>query len=699
MRFASIFFAVSIAPNIAVAQSKYERQNSFLWDHRGTEFHRIGGRITRVFARPFGRGAAPRDTAARFCQDYAEMFGVLPADLVAGNPHDRRLTQPVMYDAETGTYRHTMVYYRQYCGGIPVYKAEIRLLVANREGYPLVWANPYLRDVGDYDPASAGEVLPEQVLRETCRAMVSELTNFTRPRLVVFAGVDNEVAEPRLAVEITGDNLDRERGPDARKRTFVLDAVTGEVLHTRSGILNFFPDGISGTVSGWAAPQHYATECILGGLALRPLPYARVEVVDGNWTYADANGDFVIPDLGKEPPVTVRADLRGNWFEVTTGLGMLVVEEEIEVEGGAVIDFALNPTPASEFPTAQVNAYIQANEARDRVLAANPMFPAIRSQLGFELRTNTGRPCGSANWRGSFLRFTPSDGSECVNRAFGDVVHHEYGHHLVAASGSFHLAYGEGMGDVMGLLATGSPEHALGWNGDCTEGTRSADNTCQYDPENCSECLSDPDCPECGGEVHRCGTVLSGSVWHTRVKMENQGVSDFENIVRDLAINAMLLHTGSTIDPSIYIDWLILDDDNANLLDGTPHDEQIKWGFDKHSMAMAVPDVTGEIYTWTDDAPSDQNWSSACNWELPTSPSCTAGYPDQAGDAAFIDGMTSGAIELVDETIRKLAVSRDVTFTGTGGPTLSVKGFTLFAPDTDIEITISGATISQPPAP
>ena len=83
--------------------------------------------------------------------------------------------------------------------------------------------------------------------------------------------------------------------------------------------------------------------------------------------------------------------------------------------------------------------------------------------------------------------------------AFSVVVHHEYGHHLVAVAGSGQGAYGEGMGDVMGVLLTGDNHLARGfYSDDCNNGIRNADNNKQY---------------PCNGGSHDCGQLISGCVW------------------------------------------------------------------------------------------------------------------------------------------------------------------------------------------
>ena len=55
-----------------------------------------------------------------------------------------------MWDPATGTYKFTLVYYSQYRDSIPVFRADLRLLVRNEEGFPLVLAKSALRPLGAF---------------------------------------------------------------------------------------------------------------------------------------------------------------------------------------------------------------------------------------------------------------------------------------------------------------------------------------------------------------------------------------------------------------------------------------------------------------------------------------------------------------------------------------------------------------------
>ena len=79
-------------------------------------------------------------------------------------------------------------------------------------------------------------------------------------------------------------------------------------------------------------------------------------------------------------------------------------------------------------------------------------------------------------------------------------------------------------------------------------------------------------------------TLLSGCVWSVRNELVVTNPDSYLDILSSLAVNSIFLHSGSSIDPSITIDYLTLDDDNDNILDGTPHYDEIAAGFAAHNM-------------------------------------------------------------------------------------------------------------------
>ncbi|MCK4284138.1 MAG: hypothetical protein KAX44_07460, partial [Candidatus Brocadiae bacterium] len=529
----------------------------FLQTHPGTALYHTGDQITRVYGAAFGFGADPEDASQGFVRDYAEIFGVDASDLLAYGPTaDGRHTQPVMYDREIDQYKFTLVYYTQSKDGIPVFRSELRLLVRNEPGHPLVLASSSLHDLGNF--RAALDLIDSEAGKDSARALMPDLVNFTDAELVIWSGVSGKPQQPAVAVTFIGDN-GLPATPDYNKWLFVTDATTGKILYKENMILN---TDVVGNVSGNATQGLGADIC--GPEEPTVMPYAQVSIVGGSTAYADENGDFVIPN-GGSGLVTVRSPVLGRWFNVNNQAGSdTVLEQDVTPPGPA--DFLHNQANTSEYKRAEVNGYVHANVVRDFTLVYNPAYPGLQ-QTSFPVNVNLANTC-NAYYDYSSINFFRSGGG-CPNTAFSTVVHHEYGHHLVAMAGSGQGQYGEGMSDVMGVLITDDSGLAYGFYSNCNQPLRDADNTKQY---------------PCSGGSHECGKLISGCVWSTRNELIATYPDDYRDILANLAINAMLMHTGDQITPEITIDWLTLDDDDGNIGNGTPHYPEICAGFGDHNM-------------------------------------------------------------------------------------------------------------------
>lgn len=533
-----------------------------------------GGQIKRLYGEAFSSGDTPEDSAEAFLQSNAQLFGIEPTDM--GDQY----VQPIMYLSEIDDYKFTGVNYVQYKDGVRVFRSRLILLVKNEEGYPLVHASVDIRDLGDFSPETTqGNLNPEGGINNAWE-MSSSMVHFTQPELVIWAGIDDMVVQPTLAYSFVGDNDYENSGDTPEKYLFVTDAVTGDIVYVEN--LIYFTD-VTGNVQG-KVTQGKAADFCEAELA-EDFMWARVNI-GGIFAYADANGDFTISNSGSSP-VTVESPLWGQWFKVTNQAGAnTIVYESVTPPGPA--DFMHNDLNTDEFKRAEANGYYQANIVRDFTLMYNPSYPGLQ-QNGFPVKVNdnTGYCPGNAWYDGSSITFCRA-GSGYPNTAWSTIIHHEYGHHLVALAGSGQGQYGEGMGDVMGVLILDEPGTGWGFFGDCNQPLRHAVNDIQY---------------PCSGEIHFCGQLISGCVWETRNELVITNPSTYSDIINNLAINAMLVHTGDMITPSITIDYLTLDDDNGNIYDGTPHYWEIAAGFGEHSMnapplsllAFEFPDGIPEI--------------------------------------------------------------------------------------------------------
>ncbi|UCE67063.1 MAG: hypothetical protein JSU85_03355, partial [Candidatus Zixiibacteriota bacterium] len=532
-------------------------------EYPGLKMYSENDQIARIYGKQFGYGSSPEASAGQFKNKYADIFGVKVENLrPVSILYDGRHTQPVMYNRDTGDYKFTLVYYTQYSGYIPVFRSDLRLLVLNREDYPLVLAASSLKDLGDFT-APVSVSINEGMAFTAAKSFFPELVNISEPRLVVWAGISEEVVDlPRAAMEIIADN-GLYATPDYKKWLLLVDAQTGEILYSEDMIINV---DITGNVSGMATEGPGADTC--GDEISTPMPYSLVSIQGGNSAFAKEDGDFIIPH-NDSSDVIVTSQLRGRWFRVANNSGQNLRLVDTLTPPGPV-NFLHNENNLSEFDRAQVNAYLQANVVRDFALMYNPSYPGLQENE-FPVNVNLddyGRHCNAFyDWQSINFHFS---GDGCANMAFSTVVHHEYGHHLIRMAGNSRQGqYGEGMGDVMGVLITDDPIASLGFQNDCNRGIRTAYNSLQY---------------PCDGEMHYCGQLLSGCVWDARLALEVNYPDTYMDIISNLAVNAILIHGGNRITPWITSDYLTLDDDNGNIYDGTPHYDELCAGFGAHNM-------------------------------------------------------------------------------------------------------------------
>jgi hypothetical protein len=384
---------------------------------------------------------------------------------------------------------------------------------------------------------------------------------------------------------------------------------------------------VTGNVSGMATTGPKADYC--DPEVATAMPYAHVSISGGNSANADVNGDFTISNSGTSS-VTVQSYMYGLYFTVDNYLGSEeVLSTNVTPPGPA--NFMHNAANTDEYVRAQVNGYIQANHVRDWVLVQNPSFPGISTETGVPVYVNrTDGYCPGNAWSdGVSINFCAS-GSGYPNTAWISVIVHEYGHHVIDKTSSGQGQYGEGMGDCFSVLLTDDPILGYGFTGDCNTGIRTANNNYQY---------------PCSGEIHDCGQLISGCVWSTRNELIVTEPVNYLSILSYLTVNSIPLHGGDLITPAITTDFLTLDDDDADLSNGTPHSVEIIAGFDAHNMyagpppehdacANAIEACPGTAYTG-DTSAATNDGSSSCG-DSNSSPDLWYKYtPGANGTATF----------------------------------------------------------------
>ncbi|MCH8149456.1 MAG: PepSY domain-containing protein, partial [Planctomycetes bacterium] len=523
----------------------------------GAKANTAGNLVLSVYGKAMETGATPEAAAAQFRSSHALVFGVSPDELQSGlTRRGGRQSQPVFYEADSDRFKFTLFYYSQFMDDIPVFRAELRVLVRNESPFPVVLANSSLRPLGTFVLAGRAAQADPAAGIDSVKRVAPHLDRVTEHGLVIWAGVDEQLAEPRLAYRIEAEN------DNSESWLYLVDARTGEILYSEDRIQHV---DVTGSVIGKGTGDAKADICSNDVRLI--MPHSRVNI-GATTVFADQGGGFTIPNAG-DTDVTVDSTIRGEWFRVIHFTG---ANEQLSmtVTPPGPANFVHNGTN-TEAVRAQINGYVGANIVRDHMLTYNPVYPTLNAtDMPVYVNRTDGFCPGNAWWSSSDLsiNFCLSGGSN-PNTAFGSVIYHEYGHHVVFAAGSGQGQYGEGLGDVLSIIITDDPGLGYGFSGFCGSTLRNAVNGIQY---------------PCTAEVHACAGLLSGAVWETRNELVITEPADYRDIISNLSVNAILLHTGSNITPQIAIDFLTLDDDDADLENGAPHWNEICAGFGEHNL-------------------------------------------------------------------------------------------------------------------
>lgn len=561
-----------------------------------------GRSATVVYGAALAQGASPLESARALLDRTRAALGIDVRALELEVGADGRSILDIGWDRQLGRPRFHGFRFRQVQDGVPVFRAGVGFLVRAEPGYPVVLSSFDVKDVSGVDTSFArvpGVDEPSPGMLEAVGLLFDtqlfargvplparpEAIEASEKELVVFTGTADAPVPPTLALKFLATRGSAGANATRFQRHLVLASVaTGEILLAEDQVQEF--TDVVGTVSGFATQGANSLEC--DPEALIPLPYAEATIVGGNTAFADANGQFVIPH-GGAASVTVRAPLRGQYFEVFNDItGGTTPELSKAVTPPGPVDFVHNAIPGDEYSTAGVNAYVEANVVRDYVLSHAPGFPTIGTQTFFNLYINEDSRSGitscNALYTGTDLVFWRNLGG-CNNSAFSDVVYHEYGHHLVAVTNNGQGQFGEGSGDVMGVLIQDSPTLGEGFV-TCGVGIRTANNMHQY---------------PCGGEIHDCGQLISGCVWSLRNELVVTEPVDYRDIGASLFVNMLIVRGmmtpgNSTIDPLITVIYLTLDDNDANIANGTPHYAEIASAFGAHGMDAPPLALIGFTY-------------------------------------------------------------------------------------------------------
>lgn len=303
-----------------------------------------------------------------------------------------------------------------------------------------------------------------------------------------------------------------------------------------------------------------------------PLAHVLVTSPQGN-VITDINGNFNI--VGATAPLNVNVKYDGP-FVTTTDASAPVYSLPANLASASGNSIVMNSTP-TQFYTGEANSMYWLGKLRDYIRAVNP--GDATGDIDALSNCNLAQTC-NAYFNGSSVNFF-SAGGGCVNTAYSTVVAHEMGHWLnvVYGSGNGPDGFGEGNADNWATYLTDQP--IVGENFFTNGGIiRTGLNTRTFCGDNAGGCY---------GEVHNDGEVLMGALWKVRTRLKTSLGNSAGSATADLLFNSwMNAYNDSQIKTIDRTHWLVLDDNDGDINNGTPHFNDINLGYGAQGFPLYV---------------------------------------------------------------------------------------------------------------
>lgn len=461
------------------------------------------------------------------------------------------------------------IIYRQTYNQIPVYQSRIDFRYSKNK---LVWFGADIYPDINMDVAPSIESDVALLLAESEVEFDAQKGDFITdsPELYIFAhGLGDYRLGWRLGLFVHHDDPNRFERSVSNYLIWV-DAQSGEVFSIFDRVEE---SEIEGFITGMVKDLPYGIE------TQRPLEDVKVVVSNVGNTFTDENGYYSI-EAGTAPQ-TVSVEFLGSYLNVNaSNTTDAYISSSVTPGDTFNVHFDNLNSIAGERDT-----YYHANLIHDWIKdidnnfnGADYIMPAAVN-IGSE---DNLWPC-NAYWDGTGINMFSAGGGCSATDQMADVIYHEYQHGITQfAYDPFESPYSSGMGegfsDYAGMTLRNSPclgDAFYGTPGSCL---RDGENTLQY-PGN-----------ECGGSVHCLGQLSMGSLWQMRKNL----ITAFGDTAAAVAHSDSLFRfamVGRPYSvPDLLIEVLTADDNDGNIMNGTPYFQEIIDGFSQHNVPSPLPE-------------------------------------------------------------------------------------------------------------
>jgi len=460
----------------------------------------------------------------------------------------------------------------QFFRGVPVIegRADVRI---NRNGTVAMFGSRAFPIPADFNttPSIAPEVA-DAIAWTALGAPRSDAPQPGQPRttrLVIWGDITaSNLAPVFLAWEVPISNIDKS-GNGAIGRYYV-DATTGRVLHYENDLHQCsaacthaptaapaaaaaLPVLTTVTLTGWTRTGNDAFSALVN----TPLPRFVVNVPGIGNVVTDANGQFTI-DIAAPVNIAITS-LDGTHFSPVQGAAAPAGNFVVNPGVNTTIQLLTAAATTDEAAHTTVGYWVDRTNEWARSILGNSA--QLNTADAITPTVNIAQNC-NAFYSGNTINFYTAGGG-CANTAFSTVVSHEWGHGLDERYGGISNATGDGLsegwGDICGMYLVDSNLLGSGFN---TAGVplRNGINARTY--------------PQTGQAVHTAGQVWMGFAWELRTRLKQvmpaQQAIDLSN---DIVLSSIVADATNQVDAVREV--FIADDDDGNLLNGTPNYTQL----------------------------------------------------------------------------------------------------------------------------
>ncbi len=426
----------------------------------------------------------------------------------------------------------------QHHDGVPVYRSSVELRVRFGKLVMLgVKTHPDIPELGT-----------PQLSEETAREVAIELGPMPYhphqagdARLVVLPYHQGSGLAYALAWEVRSDTFE----PRAKWVSWV-DAHTGELLAVQDELLR-----TERTVYATHDARYPGSEMVTS-----PVPSLPVWSDDGSAGYTDEYG---VVDLDGD---SFTSTLQGEHFQVYNSGGR---EGELSFTGTEGTWDSASADPS------EIDSYVFLHHVRDWALEFAPENPISSYRLDSYVNVSDAT-CNA--WFDGNVNFGPEHtGHGCNSTArIADVNYHEWGHgfhYWGHQSGYFDGTASEAIADTMSFLQTEDPVLAPYFWINYSGGIRDVSELHVY-----------PD--DVVNQVHEDGLILGGAIWDL-LGILKRDLGDEEGWRLTSQLYADAVPAGFTITEA-FDDFVVADDDDGDLSNGTPHYCQLLEAFTPHGI-------------------------------------------------------------------------------------------------------------------